>query len=273
VTTAQTIYGRRQNHATGRGAVPLVRSITSPTHTPDTPNSIHKNKPTTSRSINQPKRLKRMHRQVAAFAQAATADLITAGFRVTAISQVLTYKYPGHWSPEHISSYIEKISARLRRRGKRFAYVWTLEEKDGRYHYHVVWLLSHRQQLPHPTRKPDHGDTPWIHGWAGSRRALDITRTIYYVAKTKSKENLPASARIFGTGGNSAEAKQVARWYALPMWLREKVGIGETVKRASGGGYYSVGTGEIWRSPWIFTLEQTGPARWKPVFTRRHDMQ
>ena len=189
----------------------------------------------------------------------------------------LTYAVGDTWEPKSISRLLKTLSNWLARRGLRVPYVWSAElQKRGVIHYHIVlWLprWGSQNRLLHPYTTKD-GKQAWglpkpdDHGWwkYGSTRvewARNVGAMGPYLAKyiSKGAENaheLPQGARIFGKGGLPLQSPEraEARFWALPSWLRTKVGQGgqwcgliDIPRRLRGGGW--LWRGERFRSPWF----------------------
>jgi hypothetical protein len=146
-----------------------------------------------------------------------------------------------------------------------FGYYWVLETKNGGRHYHVVFLLPHGTQLPAPTQRSTRGKKSWTHGCAWVEPVRSLGRITNYLSKTDTKLESPKYGRLFGLGGTNTVWKRKVVWQSLPQWLRDAVLHPQRMRRAPGGGYYSLITGEIFRSPWkcLFVREAV---RWKLTF-------
>jgi hypothetical protein len=198
------------------------------------------------------RRVRHLWRTVLAYSQVALAGLSADGRRITAVSMVLTWRYADGYRPSHIAQVVDRYTKWLERRSIPYAYLWVLEtQARGAPHLHLVFFVPHRVQLPWPTRIPRGGRVvPWSHGEGWFERARSIPAIVGYVCKAATKYELPRGARVFRVGGVNRQWKQVARWHALPAWLRARTVQGEPLTRAPGGGYASRVTGEIHRSPW-----------------------
>lgn len=180
-----------------------------------------------------------------------------------ALMATLTYRSGVDWDGRHVSDCARHVRQWLKRRGVKFRYVWVSEIQESRkrqqpdfhcVHYHlVVWvpagiripMLDLRDWWPHGMTKME---------WA--RCAVGYVSK--YVSKGGEGMNLPSGARMYGVGGLEGEALAEARWWALPGWLREKVELGQTVRRRVGGGWFDVETNELFVSPWIVVFRGGG---------------
>ncbi|MDR0702379.1 MAG: hypothetical protein LBF61_08255 [Azoarcus sp.] len=180
----------------------------------------------------------------------------------------LTYRPEVLWDARHVSACIRSIRQWLKRRNTPCRYVWVLEmTKAQRPHYHILVWLPWGCKLP----KLDQAQW-WPHGmtrmeWA--RHAVGYAAK--YVSKGQDDIILPKGARMYGVGGLEGEALNEARWWALPVWLREQVGKDQPVRRCPcGGGWLDKESGEIFRSPWkvafrggsVYAYQGDGPIDW-----------
>jgi len=222
----------------GRCAPGLVSSQTSGTRQcqPGTiPNGIRVD-PAVSR-------LQRMRRRVLTGARLHVSQVQ----RWRAAMLTLTYRADVAWDGRHVSECLRNVRQWLKRRGVACRYVWVLETtKAGKPHYHVVIWLPLGVKIP----KLDLAGW-WPHGMTRMEWARCAVGYISkYVSKGQEGVKLPFGARMYGVGGLTGEALAEARWWALPVWLRDSVKIGEKVRRRVGGGWLNHDTGELLRSPW-----------------------
>jgi len=76
-----------------------------------------------------------------------------------------------------------------------------------------------------------------------------------YIVKYTSKGDdaaFPFRARLFGVGASVRGWRRVARWTALPRWLRELSCEGDILSRVVGVGWVNRNTGEVYGSQWRF---------------------
>lgn len=203
------------------------------------------------------RRLSRMKRTVGRFAEVADQGLCVDGGRCELIMVTLTYARPGQWEPGHVSKFVQRCSEWLERRGHSYAYAWVLEmQRRGVPHYHVLFWLPLGVRLPKPDCLAPRQRTPlWPHGMTRIERA----RCAGYIVKYASKGDtcpLPPRARLFGVGACVRDWRRVARWGALPKWLRDVSREGDVFSRVVREGWVNRNTGEIHGSQWRFKFER-----------------
>ena len=159
----------------------------------------------------------------------------------------LTYRDVEGFEPCHISELLKRIRGWLNRRGRLLHYVWVAElQKRGALHYHAVIWLPRGLSLPKPDKQGW-----WPHGSTRIEWARNpIGYLIKYTTKFDSKFGLPKGARLHGSGGFDAPAKQIRQWLNLPTWLKRLAGIGSTFVRIKGCGLVERDTGVCMQSPW-----------------------
>lgn len=188
-------------------------------------------------------RLKKMRCRVLTGARLHVGQV--QGWRAAMLT--LTYRPDVTWSGRHISECLRHIRGWLRRRSIRFRYVWVMETtKVGKPHYHVVVWLPPGVKLPLLD-----ASGWWPHGMTRMEWArCAVGYVSKYVSKGDEGSKLPSGARMYGLGGLEGEALLESRWWALPVWLRELVGVCDKVRRIVGAGWLNVDTGECFESPW-----------------------
>lgn len=221
------------------------------------------------RLLDRRKRLKRMRRSVMRFADEAQRGMSRGGFRTRLLMVTLTYRDIDGWAPGHISKYVQRATEYLERRGHSYAYAWTIEmQTRGAPHYHVLFWLREGARLPMPDRQDRRARSRmWPHG--SSR--IEIARSPGYIVKYASKgeeDPLPFGARIFGIGANERGWRRVARWFALPAWLRDVSREGDQLSRMSHVGWINRNTGELHESQWTMRAYRDGD-EWVIAFERR----
>lgn len=177
-----------------------------------------------------------------------------------AVFVTLTYRAGSEYQPRQVADYLKKVRKWAGVRGFRPAYVWVAEtQKRGAVHYHLVLWLPRGVRLP----RPDKGGR-WPHG---SSNVQSVKRNaVGYLMKYVSKglgnyPDLPPGARVCGSGGLDAMARDEFHYWRLPRYVRENVQIGERCTRAVGGGWASRDTGQVWQSdfsPWGFAKVKRG---------------
>jgi hypothetical protein len=164
----------------------------------------------------------------------------------------LTYAPEVVYSSRQITEYVRRTRAWLEARDVVYAYEWVLEmQRRGAPHYHVLWWLPHTVRVPKPDTTTGRQRKPlWPWGLTRVERARSGPAYIVkYASKGDQGRRLPTGARLYGVGGFDS-AKRVAQWRALPAYVREKTAEGDIVRRAYGGGWYVLSTGETIASEW-----------------------
>ena len=126
-------------------------------------------------------------------------------------------------------------------------YVWVAElTRAGRVHYHLVVWLPASKLLPMPDRAGW-----WKHGSTRTEAARNGPGYLAkYVTKGEGDQAFPKGLRLHGRGGLTDEMRQVVRWWLLPRYVREHFPSPSDVRRARGGGWLELQTGE-WFPAWI----------------------
>ena len=160
------------------------------------------------------------------------------------------------WEPNHIREFM--LSIRKLLGDKLWAYAWICEMQDrGVPHYHVMLYVAPGTDIP----MPDEAGL-WKHGL--TRRETAKKGPWYlmkYAGKEYQKEGLPHGARMFAVwiGKDHATPDELFgfRLSSAPPWLqvileetRNIAGPGIRWRRAPGGGWLIVDTGEIVVGEW-----------------------
>jgi hypothetical protein len=206
------------------------------------------------RSLSRQRRLTRMRRTVLRFVDVARDGLMVAGERPPQLVMVtLTYADADAWEPCHISAFVQRVSEWFERRGHSYAYAWVLEmQRRGAPHYHVLFWLPHGVRLPKPDSCGPRQRRPF---WPWGMTRIELARSPGYIVKYTSKGDyapFPFRARLFGVGATVREWRRVARWAALPRWLRDLSSDGDVFSRLCGVGWLNKTTGEVHGSQWRF---------------------
>jgi len=180
------------------------------------------------------------------------------GSRARWVMVTLTYADGVLFEPKHISRFVDRVRKYLAKHGQPCRYVWALEATQrGRPHYHCLFQLSYRVELP----KPDQAGW-WVHGHTKIEVAK---RAVGYVAKYASKAGSGIwwkGARCFGMSGLSEGARAVLSFWSAPRWVRVAFGfcddagsLPETevhlpVRRVRGGFVWEQ-TGEFAECPFV----------------------
>lgn len=175
----------------------------------------------------------------------------------------LTYREVGGWSARDVTTFNKRLRDHLLRRGVAFPYVWCAElQKRGAVHFHQLVFLPDGTMLPKPDRQGW-----WTHGASKIERARNAVGYIAkYAGKVVQADQFPAGLRLTGAGGLTPESRAEARWWLLPRYVRDTFGMGVEVRRAPGGGFVNLETGEVVRSPYQFHRSVKGT-----LYFRRRD--
>lgn len=210
------------------------------------------------RTLSLQRRLSRMRKTVLRFVDVAREGLCVAGERPPDLVMVtLTYADADAWEPRHISRFVQRVSEWLERRGHSYAYAWTLEmQRRGAPHYHVLFWLPHGVRLPKPDVCARRQRTAF---WSFGMTRVERARSPGYIVKYTSKGDgaaFPFRARLFGVGATVREWRRLARWAALPRWLRDLSSEGDVLSRVAAVGWVNRNTGEVYGSQWRFGFER-----------------
>lgn len=187
-------------------------------------------------------------------AKLAQAVPMVRGFRAPqAWMLTLTYAQPDAWQARHVSSCVEALRVWSKRKGYLCSGVWVAEMQERRYitrgeraiHYHLVVWLPRGVTPPKPDKQGW-----WAHGMSQRIKARSPVGYLMKYASKGSKSPLPKGARIHGCFG-LAELRAQYTWHRRAAWLRQLVRIGDRLRRADGGGWIHLSTGELLRSPWV----------------------
>lgn len=241
----------------GAGLVPYTTSQTSVSGDVSTPFAV--------KAMLQARpalaRLRRLKHHVRTASRLIAETMHREGGKWRAVFVTLTYA-PGHeWSPKHVAAFVDNVRKWGTRRGFRVGYLWVAEmQRRGAVHYHAVLWIPSRQKLPRPDKA----------GWwrHGSTNVQPVQRNATgYLMKYVSKglgdyPDLPQGARICGSGGLDAMARNEFHYWRLPRYVREGLDA-ETAgpllpgqlwdgrmkaTRNKGGGWRSRLTGQVWVS-------------------------
>ncbi|CAJ0700275.1 MULTISPECIES: rolling circle replication-associated protein [Burkholderiaceae] len=164
-----------------------------------------------------------------------------------AVAVTLMYLDAATFSQKHISAFLGVLRQALKRMGYRLPYAWVLE-RASHLHYHLlVWLP--RDYTLDLTKLGKWW--PWGSTWVGSCRSVKAWRR--YMAKFDSATLLPKGARLYGYGGLDSDGKLAVSRAALPRWLLALLPAGHHACRNPGGGWADLATGEVHRSPYVWT--------------------
>lgn len=168
-----------------------------------------------------------------------------ANFRAVALT--LTYRNAAEFSPKHISAFLDRLRRTLKRMGNSLPYAW-VSECASHLHYHLlVWLpRGYALDLAKLCKW-----WPWGSTWVESCRSVKAWGR--YMAKFDTNTCLPKGARLYGYGGLDGDGRLAVARAALPRWLLALLPARHPVRRCPGGGWLDISTGEIHRSPYVWT--------------------
>lgn len=191
-------------------------------------------------------RLSRMKRGVAVSAELLDGDARADGWLYRPLFVTLTYRPGEAWSPSHIRAYLNGTRMNVERQGGRLRYVWVMElTKSGVPHYHVMFWIRASLRLPTPDRSG-----LWPYGMSKVERARrPVGYLIKYASKGDAETPFPKGARIFGAGGLTLAQRATKRWRLLPLYVRVAFNDGDSVRRAKGGGWLNLNSGEWLPAP------------------------
>lgn len=173
---------------------------------------------------------------------------IAKASNLRAVALTLTYRDSAMFSSKHISRFLDCLRQMLKRAGHRLPYAWVLERAQ-QLHYHLILWLPRGLTLP-PARLEKWW--PWGSTWIEGCRSVKAWSR--YMAKFEcSPATLPKSARLYGYGGLDDAGRLSVTRAALPRWLLALLPANAAARRTPGGGWVDTLTGEIYRSPYIWT--------------------
>jgi hypothetical protein len=205
----------------------------------------------------QLRRLARMRRRTITRARVQAEEVQARGVPHHVDLVTLTYKPGKEWRPRHIRECMACYRHQAARDKQPFRYEWVAELQLNRMrrrrelaaeclHYHAIIWAFEGYSFPHPDSRGW-----WPHGMSNVERARN---PVGYLAKYASKgtegESLPRGARISGGGGLSPSGRQIVSWWLRPRYVREAFPlIAERVRRARGGGWINLDTGQWIAAP------------------------
>lgn len=135
----------------------------------------------------------------------------------------------------------------LKGKGHILPYAWVLESASH-VHYHLILWLPRGYVLDHAKLAKW---WPWGSTWLETCRSVKAWGR--YMAKFDSTAKLPKGARLYGYGGLDEVGKTAVLRAGLPLWLQALLPAGHRACRCPGGGWADAVTGEIYRSPYVWT--------------------
>ncbi|MBF6616896.1 MAG: hypothetical protein ITG07_09245 [Candidimonas sp.] len=204
------------------------------------------NKIATSPSSTRQRLRKAQKKKVLALIREGSATAKRSG--KYALAMTLTYSNNADFSPKHISRFIDKVRAWLRRLGHQFTYVWVLE-RQSRLHYHLIVWLPRGVKLDLVKLAKW-----WPSGCTWTAHCNSVRDWGAYMAKFSSPAgSFRKNMRLYGSGGFDATAKQAIMRAGMPRWLLRILPRSRSARRFPGGGWVDITTGEIFRSPYLWT--------------------
>lgn len=167
--------------------------------------------------------------------------------KLRAVALTLTYRSAKDFSAKHISAFIDRLRRALKRLGHRLTYAWVLE-CASQLHYHLILWLPRGYVLDY-TRLAKWW--PWGSTWVES--CCRVKAWGGYMAKFDSTVKLPKGAHLHGDGGLDDAGKLAVSRAAMPRWLLALLPLAHRARRCPGGGWTDIVTGEVHRSPYIWT--------------------
>lgn len=164
-----------------------------------------------------------------------------------AVCMTLTYSSNEDFAAKNISDFLAKIRQVLKRRGEKLLYAWVLEQAS-RLHYHLILWLPRNFWIDADRLKRWWG---WGSTWFAACRS--VKKWERYMAKFEPRSVQMQGARLFGYGGLDDEAKAEVARTGMPRWLLDVLPRGQLARRSPGGGWANIVTGEIYKSPYVWT--------------------
>jgi len=168
-----------------------------------------------------------------------------AGLR--GVSMTLTYEDAADYSPKHISGFLDRLRRALKSFGHAMPYVWVLE-CASHLHYHLILWLPRTYKLD---ATKIYKWWPWGSTWMQACRCIKAWGR--YLTKFDGVAKLPKGARFHGCGGLDDAGRTAVLRANFPRWLRELVPAAHRARRYPGGGWVDLTTGEVFRSPYVWT--------------------
>lgn len=168
-------------------------------------------------------RLRRLKHHVRTAGRLIRETMHRAGRKWRAVFVTLTYRPGERWAPKHVASFLDNVRKWGTRQGVRVGYVWVAEmQKRCAVHYHLVIWVPAGLRLP----RPDGHKGWWKHGTSNVQTVK--RNAVGYLMKYVSKgggdyPDLPQGARICGSGGLDAMARDELHYWRLPRYVRERL--------------------------------------------------
>lgn len=164
-----------------------------------------------------------------------------------AIALTLTYQDSSSFESKHISAFLDKVRRFLKCQGHSLPYAWVLE-CSGQLHYHLILWLPRTCRLAFSRLETW---WPWGSTWIAACQC--VKGWARYITKLDSASKIPAGARLYGYGGLDTQGRAAVSHAGLPCWLLAHLKPGEMAHRIPGGYWVNIKTGEVYRSPYVWT--------------------
>lgn len=179
--------------------------------------------------------------------------------KLRAVAVTLTYCDANQLATKHISAFLDRLRKALRRQGHTLPYAWVLE-RAGQFHYHLILWLPRSYKLDFAKLSKW-----WLWGSSWAECCRSVTGWGRYMAKFDNTSILPKGAKLFGYGGLDEDGKTAVARAGMPRWLQLLLPPSRRAFRCPGGGWADGLTGEMYRSPFIWTPQGAILASRRPV--------
>lgn len=168
-----------------------------------------------------------------------------ANFRAVALT--LSFSCDADFASKHISRFLDQVRRSLKCQDQCLPYAWVLE-RASRLHYHLILWLPRGHVL-------EKGKLsrwwPWGSTWVAA--CGSVKGWGRYISKFDSITKLPKRARLFGCGGLDSDGETAVARATLPQWLLALLPRAHRARRLAGEGWLDLETGQLHRSPYIWT--------------------
>lgn len=199
------------------------------------------------RGIEQKRKRKKQRKRLKATMK--VAQQTASREKKQAFCMTLTYANSKNFDGKQISKFIDNLRRWLKKEHKTtLTYVWVLE-RATQLHYHLtIWLPAGVLLDFNRLEKWWRWGSTWV------ERCRDLNRWSDYISKFNQPEtSFKKGTRLYGYGGLDDKAKIDLARAAMPIWLRKVLPLDEHARRAVGGGWVNLNTGERYFSPYKWT--------------------